>query len=57
MKHYTARKKFEFAVKLLERGVSPVSVADILKYSDYAAFYKMFVAKCGVPPTEFIKKS
>ena len=57
LKHYIVRKKFEFAVKLLERGVSPVSVADILKYSDYAAFYKMFVAKCGVPPTEFIKKS
>ena len=55
LKQYIVSKKFEFAAKLLKGGVSPTEVACILKYSNYAAFHKMFVARYGMTPTKYIE--
>ena len=55
LKKYMMRKKFEFAASLLKKGFTPTEVAALLKYSNYSAFHRMFVARFGVTPTEYAK--
>ena len=55
LKQYIVQKKFEFATKLLKKGISPTEVAFILEYQSYAAFSKMFIARCGMTPTKYIE--
>ncbi len=53
LKKYIIRKKFDFAAKLITNGIAPTEISVILKYSNYSAFHKMFVARFGMSPTEY----
>ena len=49
-KEYMMRKRIELAENLLIEGVGPTEVAEILKYSNYATFYRAFVKKNNMSP-------
>lgn len=55
LKKYIIRKKFDFAARLIKSGSPPTEVANILKYSNYAAFHKMFVKCHGISPKQYAK--
>ena len=54
-KQYMTDKRMKIAADLLKKGVQPNEVAIILKYSDYASFYRAFVRKYGAPPKCYSK--
>jgi AraC-like DNA-binding protein len=54
-KQYMIDKRMKIAADLLEKGVPPNEAAIILKYSDYASFYRAFVQKYGVSPKCYSK--
>jgi len=37
----------------LKNGMSPVEVSNVLRYTDYAMFYRAFKKRYGVPPSKF----
>ena len=49
-KEYMTRKRIELAENLLTSGVKPTEVAKILKYENYATFYRAFVKKNQISP-------
>lgn len=53
LKKYIVRKKFDFAARLIRGGTSPTEVSNILEYSNYAAFHRMFVKCHGVSPKQY----
>ena len=53
-KQYMTRKRMKIAVDLLKKGIQPNEVAIMLKYSDYASFYRAFVQRYGVSPKDYL---
>ena len=56
-KQYMTRKRMKIAVDLLKKGIQPNEVAIMLKYSDYASFYRAFVQRYGVSPKDYLSKN
>ena len=48
------RKRLEMSVDLLKGGMLPTEVAFMLKYADYASFYRAFLQKYGVSPSRYL---
>mgnify|MGYP005759213935 CR=1 FL=1 len=53
-KQYMMRKRLEMSVDLLKGGMLPTEVAFMLKYADYASFYRAFLQKYGVSPSRYL---
>lgn len=56
IKQYITRKRFSAAEKFLKTGMPPTEVARIVGYSTYTAFYRAFVAKYSMTPSEYVKR-
>lgn len=54
-KQYMTRKRMIIATDLLKKGIQPNEVAIMLKYSDYASFYRAFFQAYGVSPKDYSK--
>ena len=52
-KQYMTRKRMKTAASLLKKGIQPHEVAIMLKYSDYASFYRAFIQVFGVSPKNY----
>lgn len=52
-KQYMTRKRMQIATDLLKKGMLPNEVAIMLKYSDYASFYRAFMQKYNMSPKEY----
>ena len=52
-KQYITDRRLELGATLLKNGMSPVEVSGVLRYGDYAMFYRAFKKKYGVPPSKF----
>ena len=50
---YMTRKRMNIAAELLDAGTPPNEVAIMLKYSDYASFYRAFSKAYGCSPKDF----
>ena len=55
-KQYITRKRMALARELLEKGIAPTEVANILKYMDYPSFYRAFIKEFKISPSEYLKK-
>ena len=56
IKQYIMRKRFDAVENFLELGLAPSEVARAVGYSTYTAFYRAFVAKYSMTPSEYMKK-
>ena len=55
-KEYMTRKRMNIAAELLDTGIPPNEVAIMLKYSDYASFYRAFFKSYSCSPKDFVMK-
>lgn len=56
-KQYITEQRLELGVTLLKNGMSPVEVSNVLRYTDYAMFYRAFKKRYGVSPSKYNSKS
>ena len=56
-KQYMTRKRMKIATELLKKGIPPNEVAIMLKYSDYASFYRAFFQTYNLSPKDLREKS
>ncbi len=51
-KKYILNKKMDFAVELMKSGISPTEASQMVGYSEYASFYRAFLATYGFSPKQ-----
>ena len=54
-KQYSMRKRLNLGCMLLEKGIMPTAVSNILKFSDYTAFYRAFKKEYNIAPGDYQK--
>ncbi len=52
-KQYSMRKRLALGCMLLEKGTMPTVVSNILKFSDYASFYRAFMKEYNMAPGDY----
>lgn len=57
LKQYITRKRFSAVEKFLKKGMPVTDIARVVGYSTYDAFYRAFITRYSMTPSEYVEKA